>query len=305
MMLSVCAVVVTYNRKELLIRNLDSLLLQTYPLDILVYDNSSTDGTFEMLSNKGFINNPKFHYVCGDRNTGGAGGFRFGAEKAFEMGFNYLWLMDDDGYCLKDNTLELLINRVKEYPEKAIINSYVTYDVNSLEPTFDLEGLEERKEIERYSVEGKCRGGFPYNATLIPRECFDEIGFNDDRYFIYGDENDYYLRSKEVGYNWITILDSLYYHPINRNIIKEFKLFGSRADVKIQPVWKFFLEMRNTEVNAIKHNGKSRHSLTGYVKVLLIASASRDKRMQRIKYGVLGIHDAKKDFFDRPLMFNI
>ena len=51
-MFKICAVVVTYNRKELLLRNISSLLSQTYPLDILIYDNASTDGTYDFLVQK-------------------------------------------------------------------------------------------------------------------------------------------------------------------------------------------------------------------------------------------------------------
>lgn len=46
----VCAVIVTYNRKELLRECLKAVLGQTRPPDhILVVDNASTDGTLEML----------------------------------------------------------------------------------------------------------------------------------------------------------------------------------------------------------------------------------------------------------------
>ncbi len=42
----IAAVVVTYNRLELLKTNLDLLLQQRYPLDkIYIVDNASTDGT--------------------------------------------------------------------------------------------------------------------------------------------------------------------------------------------------------------------------------------------------------------------
>ena len=45
-MKKVAVIVVTYNRKELLIENINALLKQTYKnLDILVIDNHSTDGT--------------------------------------------------------------------------------------------------------------------------------------------------------------------------------------------------------------------------------------------------------------------
>lgn len=46
---TVAAVVVTYNRLELLKQNIDKLLAQTCPCDILLVDNASTDGTGEAM----------------------------------------------------------------------------------------------------------------------------------------------------------------------------------------------------------------------------------------------------------------
>jgi GT2 family glycosyltransferase len=94
---SIAAVVVTYNRKLLLGECLDALLKQTRPLDaIYVIDNASTDGTQEFLSQRGFLRECKIRYVRLPENTGGAGGFHAGLRCAFEAGFDWFWLMDDD-----------------------------------------------------------------------------------------------------------------------------------------------------------------------------------------------------------------
>ena len=47
---SICAVVVTFNRKVLLLNCLNALKAQTHPLShIVVIDNASTDGTADFL----------------------------------------------------------------------------------------------------------------------------------------------------------------------------------------------------------------------------------------------------------------
>jgi len=57
----IAAVVVTYNRKQLLGECLNALLVQSYPLDaIYIIDNASTDGTPEYLMEKGFIDKQLF-----------------------------------------------------------------------------------------------------------------------------------------------------------------------------------------------------------------------------------------------------
>ena len=89
----IAAVVVTYNRKVLLLENVNALLQQK-PVspDVIVIDNNSTDGTADALAELG----DKIIYVNTGANLGGAGGFHFGIKKATELGYEYLWIMDDD-----------------------------------------------------------------------------------------------------------------------------------------------------------------------------------------------------------------
>ena len=52
---TVCAVVVTYNRKNLLLECLEAIRRQTRPVDrIYIIDNASDDGTPELLKEKGY-----------------------------------------------------------------------------------------------------------------------------------------------------------------------------------------------------------------------------------------------------------
>lgn len=90
---SVCAVVVTHNRRDLLARSLGALRDQERPVDaILVVDNASTDGTDAMLAERfGDVERLRLEH-----NEGGAGGFHAGIRAAFAGGWDWLWLMDDD-----------------------------------------------------------------------------------------------------------------------------------------------------------------------------------------------------------------
>lgn len=88
------AVIVTYNRKEMLKQCVDSLLMQTAPCDVLVVNNASTDGTGEYL--RELKKKKKIHVLELSRNLGGAGGFNLGIRKAVEHGYEYIWIMDDD-----------------------------------------------------------------------------------------------------------------------------------------------------------------------------------------------------------------
>ncbi len=113
MIMKVAAVVVTYNRKELLVENIEALLAQSCSeiLDIIVVDNASSDGTATMM--KKYDDNVQVKYVNTGANLGGAGGFQYGIRYVAEHGYDYVWIMDDD--CIPTNTaLEVLVNTDKQ-----------------------------------------------------------------------------------------------------------------------------------------------------------------------------------------------
>lgn len=90
----VVAVVVSYQRVDLLRACLDGLAAQERPLDaVVVVDNASTDGSADVA---------RAHAVGADvrvldRNVGGAGGFASGIAVALaEHDADWVWLMDDD-----------------------------------------------------------------------------------------------------------------------------------------------------------------------------------------------------------------
>lgn len=90
----IAAVVVTYNRKELLLQCVERLLEQQgASCDVLVVDNASTDGTRQAVES---LTDPRIHYQNTGENLGGAGGFNFGMRWAVEAGYDYVWIMDDD-----------------------------------------------------------------------------------------------------------------------------------------------------------------------------------------------------------------
>ena len=107
------AVIVTYNRKDLLKESIEALCRQTRPSDIMVVDNASTDGTEEMVreimaSMSEHSEHGKIIYHNMGENLGGAGGFSFGVKQAYNDGYKYIWLMDDDCIVKKDSLEELL-----------------------------------------------------------------------------------------------------------------------------------------------------------------------------------------------------
>ena len=92
-MSTVCAVVVTYRRQQMIEACLNGLLRQTRPPDhIVVVENASGDGTLEFLRERF----PTVEVLPMTRNLGASGGFQVGVQRALELGYDWLWLFDDD-----------------------------------------------------------------------------------------------------------------------------------------------------------------------------------------------------------------
>ncbi|WP_158590152.1 glycosyltransferase [Amnibacterium setariae] len=111
------AVVVAYNRADLLARVLASLQSQSAGrVDVLVVDNASSDDTAAVAAASGaMVFNP-------GENLGGAGGFAWGVEIAIALGYDYAYLMDDDAIPEPD-AVATILRAAREDPTKAFFAS--------------------------------------------------------------------------------------------------------------------------------------------------------------------------------------
>jgi rhamnopyranosyl-N-acetylglucosaminyl-diphospho-decaprenol beta-1,3/1,4-galactofuranosyltransferase len=108
----VIAVVVTYNRLELLLEALSAVCSQTRAPDaVIVVDNASTDGTSAALRTRF----PSVQVAELDHNTGGAGGFASGAALALAAAADLIWFMDDDTVPQPD-ALRAMLEARGRYP---------------------------------------------------------------------------------------------------------------------------------------------------------------------------------------------
>lgn len=215
---SICAIVVTYNRKELLLNCLSALSRQSYPLDhIIVVNNASIDGTVDFLVLHGWKSCNKFTLLNLEKNEGGAGGFHAGIKYAYENNFDYIWLMDDDGFPL-ENCLEKMLPYISDdcYLGPMVLD---VSDKETLSFAIKLPGRKET--IDSYSqINPKLKKAnlirnivLPFNGTLIANKLIKTIGFPMKDYFIWGDEREYTARALKGSNNVATIIDAIFYHP--------------------------------------------------------------------------------------------
>lgn len=205
-----CAVVVTYNRLELLGECLDRLQNQSRsPDQVLVVDNASTDGTAEMLAER-----PGLKTLRLEENLGAAGGFGRGIEWAADRGCDWVWLMDDDTFAEPD-CLERLLEGLDRAPRQpSLLCSVVRWRDGTLHPMntpwFRSNRRSEFAEAAAVGL-GLVRGA-SWVSTLISRRAVLEHGLPPAHFFVWLDDVDYtgrilkegvgYLVPESVAWHW-------------------------------------------------------------------------------------------------------
>jgi GT2 family glycosyltransferase len=237
----VAAVVVTYNRLDKLKTVLEKLGAQTMPPEwIVIVDNASTDGTAEYLD---ALSNPVLDLTTLTENTGGAGGFATGMKRAYDLGADLFWLMDDDCYPEPD-ALEHLVDghavAMKSMPGGVpFACSLVYYDDQELAemniPAPDWKWARLWVQGQRAVLVQTCS----FVSALYTRETVERIGLPLREYFIWFDDAAY-ARMASVGIGpGVCILDSKAYHDTPTNVAGDF----SRVDDA--NIWKFAYGARN------------------------------------------------------------
>ncbi len=199
-MTSVCAFVLTRNRKALLAECVRALLAQTHPVDeVIVLDNASDDGTEEHLRAEGLLDDPRVRFERRDVNTGGAGGYREGVRLGIEAGRDWLWLMDDDAEPRHD-ALETLLAAAAD--GDAAVCSAVVHPDGSID-------LQHRCRMGRFIVplpESAYAGGrreevqcASFVGLLMRTSAARGAGLPIAEFFIGYDDAEYSLRLREHG----------------------------------------------------------------------------------------------------------
>lgn len=175
----IAVVIVTFNNAAML-RNLllDCAEQSRPPDDIVVVDNASTDTTPRMMT-EDFA---RLHYIRLAENTGSAGGYCAGIREVMATA-DGIWTLDDDvRQRLQPDTLENLVR-----------------------------GYTELEKIHRIGAVRTVGPGHPANAggeleiapwrgTLWAGEVVRRMGPPRSDYFIYGEDIEYSLRMRKLGY---------------------------------------------------------------------------------------------------------
>ncbi len=188
----IAAVVVTYNRKELLRGCMDCIRAQSEPADILVIDNASTDGTAELFA----AEQDALMYFNTGANLGGAGGFSFGMRKAVELGYEFVWVMDDDTMP-ESGALENLLETDKTLKGNYGWLSSVALWKDRTPCRMNIQKITKWKPLKDFDKAQKIQYA-TFVSLFLKAETIKEYGLPYKEFFIWGDDWEYTRRiSKE------------------------------------------------------------------------------------------------------------
>ena len=276
-MKEVTAVIVTYNRKELLLECISAIQNQiNYIPDIIIVDNNSSDGTREVLED--YIEKKEIIYYNTGSNLGGAGGFQYGIRKAVELGYEYLWVMDDD--CIpQPEALSTLLKVSQEKKEFGFLSSKVLWKDGSI-----CEMNAQRKTMTR-DVRDFSRPVIPivmssFVSLFLSARVVKELGLPIKEFFLWTDDWEFTRRISRQ-YPCYLVTDSVVIHKSKANIGAD---IASETADRIER----FNYMYRNDVVLYRREGFSGFAyecvrLTGHVvRVLLKAKDNKWKRIRII-----------------------
>ncbi|MFC4760727.1 glycosyltransferase family 2 protein [Fructobacillus durionis] len=196
---SVSAVVVTYNRLELLKEVIESIKSQTVPVShLIVVDNASNHDTKDYLESLG----NSIDYLRLEENLGGAGGFNHGIRYFMEeTKDDFVWVMDDDTVTHPD-TLEQLLSYADDQPNFSFLASDVRW-IDGHRSKMNLPSAVEKQpgdgEVPEDQVEPLELKNASFVSLMIKREIIEKIGLPITDFFIWGDDIEYTERAARVA----------------------------------------------------------------------------------------------------------
>lgn len=198
------ALVITYNRRELLMRCIAALKAQTVPLkSIVIIDNGSTDDTQATLK---ALNDPVIDHVRLDPNIGPAKGFHYGIDYVFaKRRMPWVWIMDDDVIPAPNALEELVAAYHKNFTAPEDVGFLVSQSVDAQGrannvPTIDTRArkLGECANWGYYLDQGMVSvRTAPLSALLMPLSTYDTFGNLNRDFIVWGEDTELTFRITE------------------------------------------------------------------------------------------------------------
>ena len=260
---AVSVVIPTWNGRALLDVALESLERQSLaPLEVIVVDNGSTDGTIEHLRERW----PRVEVLALPANVGFAAGVNRGLERARG---EFIALINNDIELHSDCLRELAAGLEHDRGAASAASKMLRFDARSvIDATGDTlrwsgialqrgQGELDAGQFDRPEcVFSACAG-----AALYRRTAFEEVGMFDEAFFAYLEDVDWGFRAQLAGHGCAYVPTAIAYHVGSAT---------TRRDDKPDPFF-YGLPRRNSVWMVLKNYPAS--ALLRYAPLLLLNHA--------------------------------
>lgn len=190
-------IIVTYKGRQWYDRCFTSLRESTIPVQTIVVDNASNDGTLEYIRE----NYPEIHLIESKENLGFGRANNIGMRYALDHGCDYVFLLNQDTW-IEPDAIEKLVNVQIGHEEYGILSPlHVAPDMSRLNMLVDDGKSQYFKNLEMVSdlcldIPKEVYPVIYVNAAawLLPRKTLETVGGFDPIYFHYEEDDDYLNR---------------------------------------------------------------------------------------------------------------
>jgi GT2 family glycosyltransferase len=222
----ICAVVVTFNSEKWLEGCFQGLVAQApIPVDIVVVDNGSSDGTLAGLERFAESLPLELTVLRQDKNSGYAAACNVGIRWAIDREYDYVLIMNPD-VTLKSRALAEMMDVHRSAPSAGPVTSL---HVSHTEPRIEagclwfmgyseplVAAVVAGKPLERWYPTPAISGAL----MLISTELIRTVGLFDELFFFYGEDLDYCRRCVMLGYTPVVAIraHACHWHPTFRGM---------------------------------------------------------------------------------------
>jgi len=272
----IAVVIVTFNRCDELVKTISAIQNQgILENDIIVINNNSTDNTKNILDSN-YKNIQSIHL---NENIASAGGFSKGMQTAFEKGYDWVWLFNDDSRPV-EGSLKSILEHLNSDKIQIGLLKIANKDENNKAVLLYWNGVRKPVSVD-VSNEIVQTDLITFDGCIISKETIEKIGYCDPLYFMGTYEFDYCLKAKDAGIGVYTLPNGL---------IEDGKLGGKNGT----PPWRQYYNTRNHLWLAL--NRKSFVIFKGWLiremKYTLSIILSGDKKIMRLVFKLRAIRDA-------------
>jgi GT2 family glycosyltransferase len=202
----VTVLIVTWNRKDDVLEAVRSVYAQSYrPVEVLVVDNGSTDGTLDALAQT----YPQARSIALGENAGASAGRNAGIAAARG---DIIFLLDSDA-SLGPDTLTSAVSKLQSEPAVGVIACKI---VNAATKQLDRHAGWAFSEKDRADQDRPWRAyRFSEGGAAVRREVFERAGDFWDRLFFGREGEELSLRIWDAGYGILYWPEAIVYHRVS------------------------------------------------------------------------------------------